>query len=218
MKPIMEVIEECDSSSINEREIFWIKNMSENGHRLTNLSNGGEVGVDWTGRKHSSESIEKIKKSKDKYKIKITQYDLNGRVINEYDSLVEAAEKSGYHIHLISNCCKKKKHYTVGGDKFWRNSSNKPEAFTFRYSGDEFDYIPYNKHIQSNSRKVCKYNLKGELIEIYDSIRIASSNNETNKSNILSCCKRKINKKTGKFIIVKGYTYRLYDETNGNTI
>jgi hypothetical protein len=60
--------------------------------------------------------------------------------------------------------------------------------------------------------------LNGRLLQIYDSIREASSNNDIGKSNLISCCRRKLNKKNGKFIIVKGFTWRYYDETKGEKI
>ncbi|HOE57082.1 MAG TPA: hypothetical protein PLI20_05780, partial [Bacillota bacterium] len=82
--------------------------------------------------------------------------DLSGNILNEYSSLTEATTSSGYHIYLISKCCKEKKYYTVGGDKFWSNIKN-GEPRTFRYRGDPFDYVPYNKNIQVNSKKICKY-------------------------------------------------------------
>ena len=43
-------------------------------------------------------------------------------------------------------------------------------------------------------------------------------NTISTESNIFSCCIRKVNKKTGKFIRVKGFTYRYFDDTNGNNI
>lgn len=216
--PIMEIIEECDLSTVNQREIYWIDKMKNDGFKLTNLSEGGEIGVDWTGRTHKKESIDKIKKSKKKYCNPVIQYDLDGNILNRYSSLTEASEKTGIHIYLISNCCKKKGHYTVGGGKFWRNENcdEKEKATTFRYENDKFDYTPYNKNIQVKSRKVCKYDLEGNLIEVFESVK--SSATDCDDANIRSCCKRKINKKTGKFILVKGFTYRYYDETQGRKL
>lgn len=204
-KPIMNIIDECDDSTVNDLEIYWINEYRKNGYNLTNLSNGGEVGVDWTGRKHTKESIEKISKSKDKYKKPVVEYDLSGNIIGEYESLIKASELTGCHIYLISNCCYKKSYYTV---------SNR----TFRFKGDIFDYVSYNKNIQVNSKSICKYDINGNLITTYDSIRDSALQNDTFKSNISSCCKRKINKKTGKFIVVKGFTYRYFTETNGENL
>ncbi len=136
----------------------------------------------------------------------IIQYDLDGNILGRYNSMSEARDITGCHIGLISICCNKKKYYTVNDT-------------TFRYSNDTFDYIPYNKSIQVNSKRVCKYDLDGTLVHIYDSIKQAMRDNDiTSDSNIISCCRRKVNKKTGKFIRVKGFTYRYFDDTNGNNI
>lgn len=218
LSPIIEVIEECHKLNVNDREIFWIKSLKEQNHPLTNLSLGGEVGVDWNGRKHTTEAINKIKKSKEKYKMPVIQYTLSGEMIAEFESLMDAADKSGHHIHLISRCCHQKKYNTVGAKRFWSDKNNIEKASTFRFKGDKFDYTPYNKHIQINSKKVCKYDLNGKLVSIFDSIRSASvdsNQNKSNKSNITSCCRKKINKRTGEFIKVGNFTYRYYDETNG---
>jgi len=216
-KPIMDIIQECDSSTVNELEIYWINKFKIDGYKLTNLSDGGEFGVDWNGRKHTNLSKDKIHNSKLKYMTPVTHYDINGNILSEYESLMEASRKSGHHIYLISNCCKNKGHYTVGGKHFWRKDNN-IDPTTFRYKGDKFDYIPYNKNIQINSRKICKYDLNGKLLQVYDSMRNAAMDSGSDKANILSCCKRKINKKNGKFIIVKGYTWRYNDETKGEDI
>lgn len=204
-KPVMNIIQECNYSNVNEMEIYWIFKMKADGCKLTNLSIGGEVGVDWTGRKHTQETKDKIHISKKRFMSPVIQYDLHGNMLNEYESLMEASLKSGCHIYLISNCCKKKSYYTVS-------------ETTFRYKGDHFDYTPYNKNIQVNSKEICKYDLNGNFIKTYDSIRSTAVDNKVNKSNITSCCKRKVNKKTGKFIITKGFTYRYFDETKGLNI
>lgn len=158
-----------------------------------------------------------LKRKKNRKKKPVIQYDLNGNIIEEYISLTEASAKSGHHIFLISNCCKKKTHYTVGGGKFWRkNKKDSYKCYTFRYKGDPFDYVPYDKHIQKNSKKVCKYDLKGNLIKIYNSAREVDNENNLH-GNILRCCKLKY-KKNGNFILVKGFTWRFFEETKGEKI
>lgn len=136
----------------------------------------------------------------------IIHYDLSGNLLNLFQSMSEARDKTGCHIGLISKCCNLKSYYTVKGT-------------TFRYENDKFDYVPYNKNVQINSKKICKYNLNGKLENIYDSIKEARrANGVSSDSNITSCCERKINKKTGSFIVVKGYTYRYFSETNGQDL
>lgn len=216
-KPIIEILDEGDKYNINDLEIYWISQFKSWGFRLTNMSEGGEIGVDWTGRKHSILSKERMRNSHNIRNKNIVHYNLDGSIINKYISLSDASIKTKNHISLISNCCKKKGSYTVGGKHFWRENKGEYPT-TFRYENDPFDYQPYNKNIQINSKSICKYNLDGYLIDIYDSLRNAAFENNTNKSNISSCCKKKISKKTGKFIIVKGYTWRYFDETKGEKL
>ena len=213
--PIMEILDSGDEENINQLEIYWISQMRQWGFDLTNLSIGGEVGVDWKGRHHTQETKDKIKKSRSSKPV--TQYDLSGNILDEYESLIEASKETGTHIYLISNCCKKKSHYTVGGKHFWRHIEEDNKATTFRYKGDIFDYTPYDKNTQISNKKICKYDLNGNLVELYTSIKSASINNHCLPCNISNCCKNKLSK-SGRFIVVKGFTWRYFIDTNGNKI
>jgi hypothetical protein len=163
--------------------------------------------------------LSKIREGSKKRRKQIVEYDLNGNVINEYVSLTEASLKSGHHMFLISGCCTKKSYYTVGS-KFWKEGKSEDiiKSSTFRYKGDPFDYVPYNKCIQKSSRKVCKYDLDGNFLEVYDSIKDAGRKNNLKPENISRCCKCKYNKKTDGFKNVGGFTWRFFDETNGEKI
>lgn len=54
----IELIEECDVSVLNNREIFWIAKLRGDGYKLTNMTEGGEVGS--LGCKHTDEAKGKI--------------------------------------------------------------------------------------------------------------------------------------------------------------
>ena len=199
VKPEMNIIDVGDSDNINELEVYWIEQFRQWGFKLTNLSEGGEVGVDWTGRKHKKSSIEKMINNNPDRK-EVVQYDLNGNIIGEFRSQMEAVRETGCHVYLIGICCKEKKYYTVNNT-------------TFRYKGDEFDYVPYNKNKQINSKPIIKYDLSGNFVNRFDSQRDAARDVGTGHSNIKRCCevKYKTNthgKKTDKPIVVKGFTYR----------
>lgn len=147
----------------------------------------------------------RVKEASIKRRKKIIHYSLDGEVLGEYSSMTEASNLTKCNLGLISKCCNKKSYYTV-------NNS------TFRYDTDIFDYIPYNKSIQINSRKICKYNLDGNLVEVYDSIKqVMRDNSIISDENITSCC-RKMLKKNGEFIQVRGFTYRYFDDTKGLSI
>jgi len=147
----------------------------------------------------------KIKEASIKRKKKIIHYSLDGELLGEYSSMTEASNLTKCNLGLISKCCNKKSYYTV-------NNS------TFRYDTDMFDYIPYNKSIQINSRRICKYDLDGNLVKIYDSVKQATRENLIiSDGNLIYCCTNKV-KKCGKFVVVKGFTYRYFDDTKGLSI
>lgn len=196
LKPIIEILDVGDVDNINELEIYWIAQFRQWGFKLTNLSEGGEIGVDWTGRKHKEESKMKMKMNQPTRK-EVVRYDLEGNVLGEYVSMAEATRETGCHIDLMSKCCKEKGFRTVNGT-------------TFRYKGDSFDYVPYNKNIQKTSRKIVQYDLEGNYIKTFD------STNECERlfgSSVRRCCKIKYkggNKKHPSVsnITAKGFVFR----------
>jgi hypothetical protein len=140
----------------------------------------------------------KLKESSKSKRKPVTHYDLSGNVLGDYDSISEASVKTGCHISLISNCCKSK-YYTVSNT-------------TFRYKNDVFDYEPYVPKNHNNSpRKICKYDISGNLLKIFDSIKQAISDSKSNYDNIIKCCKKKY-RKNGEPIQVKGFIYRYLED------
>jgi len=76
LRPILKVIEQCDESNWQEREIYWIKYYRDLGYDLTNATEGGEgtqlfgdknpmygIPSPNKGRKHSEETKRKIRES-----------------------------------------------------------------------------------------------------------------------------------------------------------
>lgn len=76
LKPIMDVLETCDENTWQERERFWISHFRQMGFPMTNLDSGGNHGKSQSeetkskirakaiGRRHTPESIAKIKATK----------------------------------------------------------------------------------------------------------------------------------------------------------
>jgi len=62
----IELIEECDISTLNKREIFWIAKLKGDGCKLTNMTEGGECGS--LGCKHTEEAKKKISEAGKKRK------------------------------------------------------------------------------------------------------------------------------------------------------
>lgn len=96
------------------------------------------------------------------YKTSVKQYDLNGNLIAEFESIAAAYEKTG--ITNISSCCNAKRGYRTAGGFIWR------------YSNDAFDkhYVP--KRVQETRyRKINQYTCDGKFIKTWDSITEAAN-------------------------------------------
>lgn len=134
-----EVIEECDFEKLNEREIYWIS-FYDSFVKGYNLTIGGDGCKDREitqehknkiseklknrifseehkrklseSKKNQSEET-RIKNSKSKQK-KVCQMDSNDTVINTYDSITEASEKTGINRRSISSVCLGKRMQTGG--------------------------------------------------------------------------------------------------------
>ncbi len=140
--PIMKVIEETNLENWEEREKYWIKLYKEK-HNLTNTNEGGGFGGTsngFKGKKHSKESIQKMKDSRtgisinqndknglrkkklreyiDKHKKPILQYNLKGEFIKEWTSSVDAGKELNIGHSNITRCCKLKKGITY--NYIWR--------------------------------------------------------------------------------------------------
>lgn len=197
------IINYFDSLREAERETgFYRAHISRCCRKIKNYNTVGGFIFEFNSENLDPPTVNKINKiiNNNPNRKEVVQYDLEGNVISEFRSLSQASGLSGCHIYLISKCCKEKKYYTVNNT-------------TFRYKGDDFDYYPYNKHKQINSKVIIKYDLDGNIIERFESQRKAAKDVNTNHGNIKRCCEIKYKKTThGKLtknpLIVKGFTYR----------
>lgn len=101
----------------------------------------------------------------------VLQYDLSGNFIREFDSVISISNEYGYNSGNIASCC--------------RGVSLSANGYIWRYK-DEFLEIDLDK-LNYQKRKVKQYDLKGNLIKSYDSIKEAASFG-FNEGNIQDCC------------------------------
>ena len=139
--------------------------------------------------------IKLVKKRKgikqNKQKIQINQYDLDGNFIKTWDSLTDASNYLNGNTGHIAKCCKRKIPIYKG--------------YQWRYKNDCDDISKYV--FVGTSKKINKYSLDGEFIEMYDSCTIASQQNNISMGSISGCC-NKHHKTAG------GYIWRYADETS----
>ena len=101
----------------------------------------------------------------------VLQYDLSGNFIREFDSVISISDEYGYNSGNIASCC--------------RGVAVSANGYIWRYK-DEFLEIDLER-LNYQKRKIKQYDLKGNLIKSYDSIKDAASFG-FNEGNIQDCC------------------------------
>lgn len=142
------------------------------------------------------------KKIRKRKTLEVVEYDEVGRILGEYKSAEDVAKKLNLNIVTIRACCRNKSHFKAYGR-------------IFRYKKDGFDYKEFDKSFASVP--VCKYNKRGKFVSKFDSIKKAAESVGADGGSISKCCNKKI-RKNGNFVIVKGFTWRYYNDTKGEDI
>lgn len=131
------------------------------------------------GRKKSEYEILRIKEAKS---FRVFQYSLDGKFLNSYYSTREAERITGVQHDSISSCCNLK-HPSSGG-------------YIWKYEKDGFvegqslkgEDIPKNK----NKKSVQQFDIDGNLINTFETIKKASDVTGIDRHVISNCCKGKI--------------------------
>lgn len=131
----------------------------------------------WSYEKH--DKIDKIDPKQMRYELiikkqekKVYQYDASGKFIKEYKSLSEASRITNISLKNISRCCLDEKTKQAGG-YIW-------------------SYIFYEKieprKLRLRNNKVYKYDINGNLIDVYNNIKEASIKNNVGKQTLYNAC------------------------------
>ena len=224
----VEQLEKCDDSILDEREMFWIENLnSYDNHIGYNLTLGGDG-----AKKYSNEEAEMIislwnngltardikaftgisinvitrflstlsdyeetRKRRTHEKIyqsihkKINKYDLEGNLVAEYDSIVEASRSVEGTPPVIINCMKTPRSVAYG--------------FIWKYANDKSEITPQK---YGREHPVVQYDLKGNVVARYNSIREAVKETKIPSTNIIASCQKRVQ-------TAKGFCWR-YEEDN----
>jgi group I intron endonuclease len=134
------------------------------------------------GKHFSAEAVERIRvgiKTRNQKKCPVLQYSLCGEFIKEWTSIKEAADALLLPTGTIGGCVRKAKHYKTCGGFIWR------------YKSDEKSIVPSEHRQTYNSKKcpVIQYDLSGEFISDFETIKDAISKTSTSKSSLIACCR-----------------------------
>ena len=168
-KPSIDVIDIVNTENWGFWEVYWISQFKSWGFKLVNDSSGGEgsygrvvsdetkVKMSLAKKGKTPKNINQFKKSA--IKGSVIQYDLNGNIINEYESSNYVKEFLGIkNVNSVVN----KKRCSSGG-------------YIWRLKGDDLTMEELNqiklKHLKQNKKIVCQFSKDGELIKEWESIR-----------------------------------------------
>lgn len=180
IKPVIKIIDEvlCDRKTIGEKEIYYCDKFLNEGHKLTNTADPGYGGL--------------IRF------INVYQYDLNGNFIKEYKSISEAIRETGITTINASINGRNK----ISGNYIWTK---------FKLNNIEIKNILKDIYECKLYPKTCKtiyqYDISGNFIKEYNSIKDASILCNLNDSNIVISCKN-IKRQ------IKGYFFSYFKLSN----
>ena len=109
--------------------------------------------------------------------IPITQYDINGNFIKQWDAISDASKILNIPTTNISKCCKGQI-FTING-------------FIFLYDTDNIAdrLLLISGKYKCKCKKVCSYNLEGTLLNSFSSVNEAASYYKASPKSIIDCCK-----------------------------
>lgn len=161
LRPIIELLDEVDANEWEYWEQFWISVFKFAGFDLTNQTDGGEG---THGLIRTKEHTEKITSS---LKKKVKCFNTKGVLLNIYDSIKEASEKTGVQKSHISTCMNGK--------------LNTCKGLIFRSYNDSFyKYSIRNK----KTKQIIQSDKEGKFIKKWNSIAEAAKALDTKPQNI----------------------------------
>lgn len=144
-KFFISVVEECDDALLNSREVFWISEFNSYKDGYNSTFGGDGVRLDCYSHKF----------------IPVVQYDKQGNKIAEYESAIDAEEKTGISRAAICCVCK-------GAYKSVR-------GFQWKYKEDEQEVMPVDTNTRRSANySVVQFSLSGHRLNTFASEREAT--------------------------------------------
>ena len=123
-----------------------------------------------------------------KYGKRVCEIDEDKNILEIWDSLAEAGEKTGLDRFKISDVCNGKRLTT--GNRVFRFLD---EADNILIPVEKVNQVQTNR-ITKASKKVVKMTLEGEILQVYDSIALAAEDTGCDSSAISKVCRGQRNK------------------------
>lgn len=195
---IIEGISEEKAKELEKSLIFLYGRKDLNLGELVNKTSGGDGILEYS---HTDEARRKISEAgigreNETQAVRVEQYDLLGNYIKTFKSISEASKVIGVSRKNIYNVC-------IGINK---SSAN----YFWKYEGVESEGLKnilekgFNNSVE---KPVIQLNLNNEVVNTFDSIRIASDETSIERRNINTVCK-------GRRKTAGGYIWKYKNEIN----
>ena len=160
-------------------------------HQYNTVSPNGYNQTDDTEHPiNAIESYQKMSNTKRENAKQVALVDDNNSIIEIYRSIVDCAEALNLDERKIAACCRGERKTTQNKKFYWLDIDNNliiPEYNRNSYKGENG-----TTQKQITNRKVAKINIEtNEIIIIYDSIALASRENNCDSSAIAKVCRGK---------------------------
>lgn len=182
---ILETVSSRDKAC--ELEKYYIKKYNSNNNNFGyNVSSGGDS---------SNEGIYNLPSMS----IPVYQYNLDGKFLAEFPSMMEAERKTGIDNSAICACCRGLHSYTK--NFIWSYKKHD------KINGIDKKQLRYDLITQKQEKKVYQYNLSGIFIREYKSLSEAGKISGVNFKCISDCCLNENIKQAGNYI----WSYEYHD-------
>lgn len=182
---------ECSEEDIRKLQQYYIiqlNTLSPNGYNQT---------LDTEHPINNTQSYKKMSQTKRKMSKRVAEIDNNNNILNIWRSIADCSEEILINAKLIAACCRGEQHTTNGRIFCWINENNElliPQYKKFSYKG-----AIGTTQKQSSSKKVLKIDLNtGVVLAEYDTLALASRQNNCDSSGISKVCRGE-RKKCGGF-------------------
>lgn len=164
------------TEELYKKEQFWFDKQKpyEGGYNINKTAKPNET--NFTRDKDLGKKISRIKIENNHTGKPIIQYTLDGKFIKEWPSSASVQRELGFNARNVGGCAN-------------RNTLTS-NGFIWRFKGDDLliTDIEKVKNKRPKTKKVYQYDLKGELINTYKSVKEASEINDYHYGSITSVC------------------------------
>lgn len=192
--------QDCDEQTIRDIEkkyIIQYNTLAPNGYNQT---------LDTQHPVNDVESYQKMSQTKRNNAKCVAEVDSNNNILHIWNSISDCAEELKINEKHIAGCCRGERHTVNNRIFYWLDNNNNLIIPT--YTGTIYKGKPGTTQQQITNKKVCKCDKNtGDIITIYDSVALASRENNCDNSAIVKVCK-------GKRKTCGGFSWKYYDEEN----